>query len=183
MTYVDSQSTLWSHGWTRLRLSLRSPGGVRRKEGSEHQHFFVWVCQIFFSTWNLKWWSGYSPSQVENEINFFLTFHYIYIYKKRDRFCVPWKTIFFCLPWNAIFGRRRQFLPWKAFYKSHQWRKTRVVIFNRKVRRGIWFLRKLWGLIQIDGRESCMNSAIVLQIRTHNVLIHLAWLGPQIFRG
>ena len=28
-----------------------------------------------------------------------------------------------------------------------------------------------------------MDSAIVLQMRTLDALIHLAWLGPQIFRG
>ena len=41
----------------------------------------------------------------------------------------------------------------------------------------------MWGLVQIDGRESCMDSAIVLQMRTLDALVHLAWLGLQIFRG
>ena len=41
----------------------------------------------------------------------------------------------------------------------------------------------MWGLVQIDGRESCMDSAIVLQMRTLDALVHLVWLGPQIFRG
>lgn len=72
-------------------LAFLRPGsaGVRQgeeKKKSKHQYFFVRVCQIFYSTWNLKWWSGDSPSQVEKEINFFLTFHCTYILKKETRF-------------------------------------------------------------------------------------------------
>ena len=73
--------------WTCLFLAFLRPefAGVRwGKQKSEHQHF-VWVCQIFYSTWNLKWWSGDSPSQVEKEINFFLTFHCTYILKKETK--------------------------------------------------------------------------------------------------
>ena len=79
--------------WTRLFLSCLPPSRVRRgaagrreKKEQASTFFFVRVCQIFYSTWNLKWWSGDSPSQVEKEINFFLTFHCTYILKKETRF-------------------------------------------------------------------------------------------------
>ena len=59
-------------------LAFLCPGsaGVRRGEEKKRAsiNIFIQVCHIFYSTWNLKWWSGDSPSQVEKKINFFLTF-------------------------------------------------------------------------------------------------------------
>ena len=55
--------------------------------------------------------------------------------------------------------------------------------YNRKERKRDLTSQEIVGLVQIDGRKSCMDSAIVLQMRTLDALVHLAWLGPRIFRG
>ena len=55
--------------------------------------------------------------------------------------------------------------------------------YNRRGRKRDLTSQEIVRLVQIDGRESCMGSAIVLQMRTLDALIHLVWLGPQIFRG
>ena len=55
--------------------------------------------------------------------------------------------------------------------------------YNREERKRDLTSQEIVGLVQINGRESCMDSAIVLQMRTLDALVHLAWLGPRIFRG
>ena len=92
-------------------LAFLRPGSARvrrgeEKKNSKHQHFsfFVWVCQIFYSTWNLKWWSGDSPSQVERKSNFFSNFPLHIYFKERDKilkcrerqFCLVCRERRFC---------------------------------------------------------------------------------------
>ena len=51
-------------------------------------------------------------------------------------------------------------------------------IYNRKViKRNLTSHAIVGGLVQIDGRESCMGSAIVLQMRTYCLI---SWLGSNL---
>ena len=94
----DSRPSIWTSPHNRLRSQIPfsfSPssvpgptgcGGAKRKKEQASTFFFVRVCQIFYSTWNLKWWSGDSPSQVERKSNFFSNFLLHTYLKKETRF-------------------------------------------------------------------------------------------------
>ena len=104
---------------------------------------------------------------------------------------MPWEAILFSLPWKAVLCSRRRSCHGRRFTnlindeRQELWFLSLLKIQNtiEREERGIWLLKQLWGLVQIDNRESCMDSTIVLQMRTLDALVHLTWLGPRIFRG